>query len=135
MSSEKERAARQDRRENADYQRAVGEFVHREVIYCVSGIVSETTRQKSDEWFHLFVQDDWRTPAREAIPDMPREKLLEFLGENDCDVNADSSAAALSSNPTCSGSASDCAAPISLFQLSSTAPGVSLARASLSRCC
>lgn len=97
MSSEKERAAGQDKRSSGDYQRAVGELVHREVIYCVSGIVSELTRQKTDEWFHLFVQEDWQTPAREAIPGLPREKLLEFLGKNDCAVNADSTAATLSS--------------------------------------
>ena len=47
MSSEKERAAGRDKRENGDYQRAVGEFVRREVIYCVSGLVTEITREKT----------------------------------------------------------------------------------------
>jgi hypothetical protein len=97
VSSEKARAAVRDKRESADYQRAVGEFVQREVIYCVSGLVFEIGREKSEEWFHLFVQEDWQAPAREAIPGLPREKLLEFLEENDCEVSADSSAATLSS--------------------------------------
>lgn len=97
MSSEKERAAGRDRRCSGDYQRAVGELVQREVIYCVSGLVSEITRHKSDEWFHLFVQEDWQTPAREAIPGLPREKLLEFLAENEGPADADSTAATLAS--------------------------------------
>jgi hypothetical protein len=94
QSSEKERAARRSKRSDGDYQRAVGEFVHREVIYCVSGLVFQIGRE-SDDWFHLFVQDDWETAVREAVPDMPREKLLEFLRENNCEVGADSSAATL----------------------------------------
>ena len=80
---------RRDRRTEAAYQRAVGEFVEREIIYCVSGLVFEIGREKSDEWFHLFVQEDWETPAREAIPDLPREKLAEFLAGNDCAVSED----------------------------------------------
>jgi hypothetical protein len=96
MSSEKERTPRQDRRENGDYQRAVGELVQREVIYCVSGLVCEISKRKLDEWFHLLEQDDWETPAREAITDLPREKLLEFLGKNDCDASADSTTTTLS---------------------------------------
>ena len=96
MSSEEERAAKRDKRSDGDYQRAVGEFVQREVIYCVSGLVFQIGSE-SDEWFHLFAQDDWETAARESIPDMPREKLLEFLRENDCEVGADRSAATLSS--------------------------------------
>ena len=96
MGSKKERAARQDKRSNGDYQRAVGELVHREVIYCISGLVYEIGRVM-DEWFHLFAQDDWETPVREAIPDMPREKLLEFLAGNEGLVKADSTAATLAS--------------------------------------
>jgi hypothetical protein len=97
VSSEKARPAGQDKRESGDYQRAVGELVQREVLYCVSGLVFEIGREKSDEWFHLFVQEDWQTPVREAIPDLPREKLLEFLGENEGAMSADSTTAALSS--------------------------------------
>jgi len=73
QTSEKERAARRSKRSDGDYQRAVGEFVHREVIYCVSGLVFQIGRE-SDDWFHLFVQDDWETAVREAVPDMPRGK-------------------------------------------------------------
>jgi hypothetical protein len=47
-----------DRRDSADYQQAVGEFVAREVIHCVSGLVSEIGREKFDEWSHLFGRDD-----------------------------------------------------------------------------
>jgi hypothetical protein len=97
VSRERERAARRAKRSDGDYRRAVGELVDREVIYCVSGLVCEIGRGKIDEWDHLFFQDDWETPVREAIPDMPREKLLEFLRENDCEVGAESSAATLSS--------------------------------------
>jgi DnaJ-domain-containing protein 1 len=97
VGSKKERAARQDKRSNGDYQRAVGELVHREVFYCASGIVYEIGREKLDQWLHLFEQQDWETPTREAIPDLPREKLLEFLDDNDCDVNADSTTETLAS--------------------------------------
>src|SRR5207253_11477595 len=57
------RTAKRDKRSDADYQRAVGEFVHREVIYCVSNLVYEIGRKNIDDWHHLFVQEDWQTPA------------------------------------------------------------------------
>ncbi len=85
---------RRDRRADGDYQRAVGELVGREVIYCVSGLVFEIARE-SDEWFHLFQQNDWETPAREAIPDLSRENLLEFLELNDCAAREDDATATL----------------------------------------
>jgi hypothetical protein len=76
---EEKQIMRRDRRTDAIYQRAVGEFVEREVIYGVSSLVYEVSKFKPDEWFHLFVQEDWETPAREAVADLPREKLLKFL--------------------------------------------------------
>jgi len=76
---EEKQVMRRDRRSDADYQREVGKLVEREVIYGVTRLVYEIGREKTDDWFHLFVQEDWETPAREAIPDLPREKLLEFL--------------------------------------------------------
>jgi len=78
-----------DKRCDPDYQRAIGDFVQRQVIYCVSGLVYEIARQKIDEWHHLFVQDDWETPALEAIRALPREQLQELLEENDFPIDAD----------------------------------------------
>jgi hypothetical protein len=63
---EEKQIMRRDRRTDAGYQRAVGELVEREVIYCVSGIVFEIGTEKTDDWFHLFVQEDWETAAREG---------------------------------------------------------------------
>jgi hypothetical protein len=64
---EEKQIMRPDKRTDAAYQRAVGEFVEREVIYGVSGLVYEIGKLKSDEWFHLFVQEHWETPARENV--------------------------------------------------------------------
>lgn len=71
-------SSKTDRRESGDYQRAVGEFVGREVIYCVSGLVFEIARER-DEWLHLFAQEDWETPAYDAIRQLSRSQLDEFL--------------------------------------------------------
>jgi hypothetical protein len=78
-----------DKRDNGDYQRAVGEFVGREVIYCVSGLVSEIGKEKLDEWHHLFAQDDWETPASDAIRAMPRQLLEKVLEQNGFAINAE----------------------------------------------
>jgi hypothetical protein len=86
---------RQDRRESAGYQRAVGELVEREVVYCVSGLVFEIGREKPDEWLHLFTQDDWETPASEAIAEFPRQQLEEFLEGHGFAINADDTDATL----------------------------------------
>jgi len=67
----------------------VEKFVERTVIYGVSGLVHEIGKLKPDEWFHLFVQEDWETPAREAIPDLPPEKLLKFLEKNSLWISTD----------------------------------------------
>src|SRR5712691_11179593 len=80
--------SKRDKRTDADYQRAVGEFVHREVIYCVSGLVYEIGRGKIDEWHHLFVQEDWETPALEAIQALPREQLQDLLEQSDFQTDA-----------------------------------------------
>ena len=67
---------------NAEYQKAVGEFVEREVIYNVSVIVSETAKHDEDFW-HLFraFDDD---QAREMIgtvvgDDSAKKEILEDL--------------------------------------------------------
>jgi hypothetical protein len=81
--------SKRDKRTDGNYQRAVGEFVHREVIYCVSGLVYEIGRENIDEWLHLFFQEDWETPALEAIRALPRELLQELLEQNDCHIDTD----------------------------------------------
>jgi hypothetical protein len=81
--------SKRDRRSDGDYQRAVGEFVHREVIYCVSGLVYEIGMRRIDEWHHLFSQEDWETPALEAIRALPREQLQELLRQYDFQIDAD----------------------------------------------
>lgn len=81
--------SKRDKRSDGDYQRAVGEFVHREVIYCVSSLVYEIGRKNIDEWHHLFVQEDWETSALEAICALPREQLQELLEQNECHIAAD----------------------------------------------
>jgi hypothetical protein len=73
----------------------VGKLVGREVIYGVTPLVYEIGKLKSDDWFHLFVQEDWETPARDAIPDLSREKLLELLERNDCEFSADDTTSTL----------------------------------------
>jgi hypothetical protein len=84
-----ESTSKRDKRSDGDYQRAVGEFVHREVVYCVSSLVYEIGRKNIDDWHHLFVQDDWETPALEAIRALPREQLQERLEQNECHIDAD----------------------------------------------
>jgi hypothetical protein len=85
-----------DKRNSGDYQRAVGELVQREVIYGVSGLVYQIGRENED-WFHLFVQDDWQTPAREAIAGLSPEKLASFLEEHDCPLEEENTPATLAS--------------------------------------
>jgi len=57
---------------SADYQRKVGELVSREVIYCVSTLVSEMfkaglngTFNNADELYQIMAQDDWETAAED----------------------------------------------------------------------
>jgi hypothetical protein len=75
---------RRDKRASGDYQRAVGEFVGREVIYGVSALVAEIGKTKIDDWLHLFAQDDWKSAVCEAIGTLPSDELREFLTVNDC---------------------------------------------------
>ena len=80
---------KRDKRSDSDYQRAVGDFVNREVIYCVSNLVYEIGRRRIDEWHHLFVQEDWETPALEAIRALCPKHLRELLNEDDVPFNAE----------------------------------------------
>jgi hypothetical protein len=84
-----------DKRSDGDYQRAVGDFVNREVIYCVSGLVYEIGRKNIDEWHHLFVQQDWETPALDVIRGFAREQLQSLLEQNDLCLDADATADSL----------------------------------------
>jgi hypothetical protein len=54
-----------DHRMNAEYQRAVSDFVGREVIYCVSTLISEMCQLMPDDetLFELCIPEDWETPA------------------------------------------------------------------------
>lgn len=55
-------------RMSGEYQRAVGDFVHREVIYCVSSLIHELAQnpEHMDELYPVLSQDDYESPAREA---------------------------------------------------------------------
>lgn len=81
--------SKRDKRSDGDYQRAVGEFVHREVVYCVSSLVYEIGRKNIDEWHHLFIQEDWETPALEAICALPAKQIQELLAQDDVDIGAE----------------------------------------------
>jgi Protein of unknown function (DUF3768) len=73
----------------------VGEFVRREVIYSVSALVYQIAKDNPDDWHHLFVQDDWETPAYEALLQLPRQQLAEFLEQHGAAVDADDTASTL----------------------------------------
>ena len=71
--------------DTADYQRAVDEFVGREVVYCVSTLVSEVaaiephiagSNYQGTEWFHLFR----REPDRDDCEDQANIEFREFDG-------------------------------------------------------
>jgi hypothetical protein len=69
----------------------VGEFVEREVIYNVSYLVHQIGKLKPDEWTHLLIQDDWQTPATDAIRAMTREELAQALNDAGLAIGADDS--------------------------------------------
>jgi hypothetical protein len=94
VSDEKERAARRDKRSDGDYQRAVGELVAREVIYCVSALVFEVGG-KSEDWFHLFRRDDYETPACDALAERPRPQLENFLEQHGAESSPEQATATL----------------------------------------
>jgi len=55
-----------DKRLSGEYQRNVSEFVHREVVYCVSYLISELcgNDQYMDELLPVMVQDDYVEPGQ-----------------------------------------------------------------------
>lgn len=82
-----------DKRVSADYQRAVSDFVYRNVVCCVSSLVSDvrilvanadrgTLRATSfdeDDLNNLVESKDYETPAREHIVGMDRDDLISAL--------------------------------------------------------
>lgn len=72
-----------DKYTSADYQRAVGQFVSREVIYCVSGLISDLAQNTESEYYDdilsVCVSDDWLEPALEYVPDLDRDECVEIL--------------------------------------------------------
>jgi hypothetical protein len=57
-------------RAEIDFQHRCGDFVSREVVYCVSSLVADVARLEPDEWHHLFYRpmddDDFWDWARDA---------------------------------------------------------------------
>lgn len=82
-----------DRSLSADYQRAVGEMVEREVVYCVSMLIYALQKGyecwramelDESEMYGLAAQDDWETPGTYYIEnDMDRDQLVEELEDRD----------------------------------------------------
>lgn len=71
---------------NGQYQEAVCAFVDREVIYCVSRLVSEVAKQDEDYWhlFRAFDPDRARELVREAIDeDGDNQEQIEDLDLED----------------------------------------------------
>ena len=61
---------------NALYQKAVGEFVDREVIYCVSHLVSEIAKDNEEHWylFRAFDADEARELVCQSIEEDAERK-------------------------------------------------------------
>lgn len=79
--------AHHDKRLDPDYQRKVSDFVSREVIYCVSTLVSEFA-SKDEDFYHIFRTfdpDRAREMIDEASQDDPERE--NDLGLDDLDLN------------------------------------------------
>lgn len=75
-----------DKYTSAEYQRAVGDFVRREVIYCVSHLVSELASKGGEccgEYYEdvlsVLVQDEWEEPVVDRIDTLDADELRELL--------------------------------------------------------
>ena len=57
----------QTQHDTSEYQRKVSDFVGREVIYCVSSLIHDLTKNDAGEYWDyilsICVQDDYETPA------------------------------------------------------------------------
>lgn len=57
-----------DKRSNGDYQREVDEMIVRKnVYYCASYIVAKISEYEPDEWFNLFMNEDYTEAATENV--------------------------------------------------------------------
>lgn len=58
---------KQDKYTSAEYQHAVKDFVQREVVYCVSYLISELAKDEKhmDDLLPVLQQSDWIAPAQE----------------------------------------------------------------------
>ena len=68
---------------NANYQRAVGKLVDREVHYCVSTLISELAKNDAGEYWddilRVCIQDDWQEPATYHTGELDRNECSEIL--------------------------------------------------------
>jgi hypothetical protein len=68
---------------NANYQRAVGKLVDREVHYCVSTLISELAQLDSGEYYddilNVCIQDDWIEAASYHTNELDRDECIEIL--------------------------------------------------------
>lgn len=80
-------------RMNPEYQRAVSDFVSREVHYCVSHLVSELAQNESymDELMEVCAQDDWLEPATDKVSGLERSQVVEWLESISIDCQDDES--------------------------------------------
>ena len=76
---------------DADYQRAVADFVGREVHYCASYLISELAKDEKhmDDLYPILSQEDYEQGARDHINARDsRDELLslaEYYGDQDLD--------------------------------------------------
>ena len=76
-------------RNSAKNQRICGKLVQRDVIACVSTLVSELAAKAEhfpeyeDDLYRAFSADDWEQGAADAVDGMDAESLREYLEEND----------------------------------------------------
>jgi hypothetical protein len=76
-----------DKYTNGDYQRKVGKLVDREVIYCVSYLVSEVVKlDEMEEFWGMLWRDDWENPTIYHINNMDRDECTEYLNAIYIDV-------------------------------------------------
>ena len=78
---------------SATYQHKVGEFVSREVIYCVSTLIHNLAKNDSGEYWEdicsICLQDDWIEPATNHARDMDREQCVKLLEQISIDSSDD----------------------------------------------
>lgn len=59
-------------------------LVEREIHFCASSIVSKMSEYEPDDWFHLFIQDDWEQAAIDHIyHGMGDDEITDYLIDAD----------------------------------------------------